>query len=145
MNELVLVKDLPGCPKGRIFKEDMHGGYFNSMTDEEAVNGKIKSYVFNKKEMEEYQNWFTDKARYELHDVDKYEKIDIPEDLQQICRDLAIVAQQHKLYRLSGTFSPPTHWGGQISFSWEDGRHGVKRNSISISSNFQVHTEIIHE
>ena len=60
------------------------------------------------------------------------EEIEIPEGLQQICRDLATVAQKHGLRSLSGNFQPNTNWGGDIHFRWTAG----------ITSNFHVHTKV---
>ena len=70
------------------------------------------------------------------------EKIEIPEELQQICRDLATVAQKHGLHSLSGNFQPSTNWGGDIHFRWSAGRHGVESDEIGITSNFHVHTKV---
>lgn len=70
-------------------------------------------------------------------------KVDIPEDLQQICRELAQVARKHELGSLSGKFQPLMHpWHGEISFSWESGRHMEDAGEIRISSQFFVHTKI---
>ena len=69
-------------------------------------------------------------------------KIEIPEELQQICRDLAKVAQKHGLYSLKGDFNPNTNWGGDVHFRWSAGRHSEESNHISITSNFYVHTKI---
>ena len=57
-NILILQKDLPFCPKGSKFKINTSGGYFNSMTDEEAISGKFKNYSFSKEEIEELPEWF---------------------------------------------------------------------------------------
>jgi hypothetical protein len=54
----VLLKDLPNCPKGRIFKEDINGNFFHSMSDEEGISGGYKSYKFTKEEVENNPNWF---------------------------------------------------------------------------------------
>jgi len=53
-----LLKDLPNCPKGRIFKENINGDYFHSMTDEEAINGILKNYDFSKEEVNNNTDWF---------------------------------------------------------------------------------------
>lgn len=75
---------------------------------------------------------------------DESEKIDIPEELQQICRDFGEVAKKHKLNRFSGNFTPGyLHpWNASISFRWESGRHEVETNEIHINSEFHVHTKI---
>ena len=73
------------------------------------------------------------------------DKIEIPEELQQICRDLAKVAQKHGLHTLKGDFSPNTNWGGDVHFRWSAGRHGAESNQISITSNFYVHTKVKSE
>lgn len=69
-------------------------------------------------------------------------KIDIPEELQQICRELAEVAQKHGLHALSGKFQPMTGWGGEISFGWHAGRHNEDSNELNISSTFYVTTNV---
>lgn len=56
--ELVLAIDLPSCPKGRVFKEDIEGNFYHSMTDDEAIEGKLKSYKFTKKEVLDNPQWF---------------------------------------------------------------------------------------
>ena len=62
------------------------------------------------------------------------EKINIPEDLQEICRELGKVAQNRGLTSLSGHFNAPNFhpWYGKISFSWEAGRHNEDSNKIKI-------------
>ena len=54
----VLLKDLIGCPKGRIFKQDAMGGFFHSMSDQEAIEGKLKMYLFKKDEVINNPEWF---------------------------------------------------------------------------------------
>lgn len=52
MNQKVLLlKDLPGCPAGRIFKENIKGDFFHSMTDQEVIDGTFKDYFFTKEEI----------------------------------------------------------------------------------------------
>lgn len=70
------------------------------------------------------------------------QKIDIPENLIQVCRDIAKVARQNGLLRFNGSFSPRGGWGGDISFSWEAGRHGEESDEIKISSQFFVFTKV---
>jgi len=69
-------------------------------------------------------------------------EINIPEDLQQVCRDLAKIAQQHGLYELSGRFQPRNGWHGEISFSWATGRHNEDDDKIKIASTFNVFTRV---
>lgn len=58
--QLVLKKPLPECPKGRILiKRDVpEGGFFISMTDDEAIDGTIKSYSFTNDEINKNPQWF---------------------------------------------------------------------------------------
>lgn len=70
------------------------------------------------------------------------QKIDIPDYIQDICRDFAKVAQKHKLLQFGGKFSQLGSWGGDISFSWEKGRHGEDSDQLQITSNFFVHTKV---
>lgn len=58
MKKLILLKNLPNCPKGRIFKQALNGDFFNSATDWEVTNNKIKSYVFTPKEIEKNKKFF---------------------------------------------------------------------------------------
>jgi hypothetical protein len=71
------------------------------------------------------------------------EKITIPEDLQQICRDFAAVAIKHELYYFNGSFVPRTNWGGEINFKWSAGRHNVGENELNISTQLFVNTKVI--
>ncbi len=72
------------------------------------------------------------------------EKIDIPENIQQICREIAKVAQEQGLDKLSCSFNcyKFSPWGSDIHFQWEMGRHGEDRNEIKISSQFTVFTTV---
>jgi len=58
MKTLILLKDLPNCPAGRIFKEDINGNFFLSMTDNEAIEGKLKLYKFTEEEVKNNNDWF---------------------------------------------------------------------------------------
>jgi len=51
--KIVMVKKaLPNCPVGRLFKLTVDGNhYYHSMTDEEAISGKLKAYIFSVKEV----------------------------------------------------------------------------------------------
>lgn len=69
------------------------------------------------------------------------EKITIPEDVQQVCRDFAKVAIKHGLYKMSGNFSP-SGWGADVSFSWNSGRHNEDSDRLSINSTIYVHTNV---
>lgn len=70
------------------------------------------------------------------------DKITIPEDIQQICKDICAIASKKGLRTMSGSFDPPGSWGGKVSFNWEAGRHGEDSNQIQISSQFYIHTTI---
>lgn len=72
----------------------------------------------------------------------KEEKITIPEEVIQICRDMAKVAQQHGLSQYSGEFYPPKYWGGKVGFRWDSGRHGIESNDLTVWSNFNVTTKV---
>jgi len=56
---VTLKKDLPNCPKGRKYKSDINGNYFHSMTDEEYIEGKLKTYKFTKEEVQSNPEWFS--------------------------------------------------------------------------------------
>lgn len=57
--QITLLKDLPSCPKGRIFISDINGDYFHSMTDKEYLEGNLKSYKYTKEEMNLNPKWFS--------------------------------------------------------------------------------------
>lgn len=56
----LLLKNLPNCPKGRLFKEDVNGNYFHSMTDDEVIEGKLTTYLFTKDEVLSNKKWFVE-------------------------------------------------------------------------------------
>lgn len=56
--QFILLKDLPGCPKGRIFKEDINGNYFHSMTDDEFLSKKYQPYNYSKDAVIGNGMWF---------------------------------------------------------------------------------------
>lgn len=70
------------------------------------------------------------------------EKINIPEELVQICRELAKVAQSNGLYSLQGEFRHPFEWGSSVGFKWEAGRHNEDAGEITVWSNLQVITRV---
>jgi hypothetical protein len=75
------IKELPGCPIGRIFKQDVSGDYYHSMSDDEAINGEFQTYEFPLDIMENTQ-WFAECndnfiARiYNPKNIDEYTDID---------------------------------------------------------------------
>jgi hypothetical protein len=75
---------------------------------------------------------------------DAKKAIGIPENIQQICKDLVKVAQENGLHELNASFQPPIElgWNGEVSFSWRRGRHNEEVNEIEISSRFFVHTHV---
>lgn len=55
----ILQKDLPNCPKGRVFKPTIDGTlYFLSMTNNEVINGNLHDYKFKPDEVENNILWF---------------------------------------------------------------------------------------
>jgi len=69
-------------------------------------------------------------------------EVNIPENIQEICRDFAEVAIKHGLYKFSGTFRPKEIWLADVSFNWEAGRHNEDSNQLKITSQFYVHTNV---
>ena len=61
--ELILIKDLPRCPKGRVFKQDVSGGFFHSISDSDI--DRYHSYHFTKEEIKEISDWFVVKNEKE--------------------------------------------------------------------------------
>ena len=68
--------------------------------------------------------------------------ITIPDELQQVCKDIAKVAREHKLYNLSGKFQSDIHWIGEVSFNWSAGRHNEDSDEIKIYFNMSVNSKI---
>lgn len=53
-----LLKDLPGCPKGRYFLQDVEGGWFTEMTTDEYISGKFQHYHIENKTVINNTDWF---------------------------------------------------------------------------------------
>ena len=83
----------------------------------------------------------------------------IPDEYQQLCKDLAKVLQDFNLengfgskelskektiYNFTGRLSISDPKMSDINFMWENGRHGADQNKISISTEIRVNT-IINE
>ena len=51
---LILLKDLPDCPKGSVFKETTNGNFFNARTD----------YVFSPGVIERNPGWFVRESSF---------------------------------------------------------------------------------
>jgi len=106
MKQYRLLKPLPGCPIGRIFKEDVDGEYYHSMSDDEAISGKYLMYVFTKKEVEINSDFFEEfngdnymVRIYNASNFDEFKEVDtgIPTQL--------VDEIQNALDRLSGKLS----------------------------------------
>lgn len=73
-------------------------------------------------------------------------KIDIPARHQEFCKAVARLAREHGLDEFSGSFKPgwkdPDNWQDQISFCWEQGRHGEDSDRIHMSSTKRIWTRI---
>ena len=70
--------------------------------------------------------------------------VEIPERHQAFCKAVAKLAREHGLKSFSGSYRPGygDAWRGDISFAWEDGRHGDAADRITIHSQFHVNTKI---
>jgi hypothetical protein len=63
----VLKKDLPNCPKGRVFRPTYDGThYFLSMTDNEVMSGRLHDYKFKAGEVENNPDWFKKETESDL-------------------------------------------------------------------------------
>lgn len=63
----ILKKDLPNCPKGRVFKPTYEGkDYFLSMTDNEAIKGVLPDYKFKADVVENNPDWFKKETESDL-------------------------------------------------------------------------------
>lgn len=58
MKIYTLKKSMPGCPAGRLFKQNSGGEYFHSMTDDEAVSGELVDYRLPRNVVEYNPDWF---------------------------------------------------------------------------------------
>lgn len=53
------IKELPGCPIGRIFKQNTDDDYYHFISDDEAISGEFQPYKFSLDIMENTQ-WFAE-------------------------------------------------------------------------------------
>jgi hypothetical protein len=106
MKQYRLLKPLPECPIGRIFKENVGGDYYHSMSDGEAIGGNYKMYVFTKEEVETNSDFFEEfngdnymVRIYNASNFDEFKEVDtgIPTQL--------VDEIQNALDRLSGKLS----------------------------------------
>jgi hypothetical protein len=69
---------------------------------------------------------------------------DIPLDIQEFCKAVAKVAKDHGMSNLHGTFRPnwKSEWRHDVSFSWEQGRHGENADRITISSQVTINAKL---
>jgi len=70
--------------------------------------------------------------------------MDIPEFHQDFCKAIARVCREHKVSRFTGTYRPGyrDQWRGDITLSWEAGRHEADVDKITIQSQVSVTTKI---
>lgn len=71
-------------------------------------------------------------------------KIEIPDDIQEICRNIAKAAQDSGLNKFECKFTPgfDSKWKYDVHFNWEAGRHGADSNKLFIWSQCTAHTQI---
>lgn len=69
---------------------------------------------------------------------------EIPQEVQEVARELARVAQKYNLSRLSGEFT--MHWQHpfreRLQFTWDSGRHGAEMNTLNLHTKFDVTTKV---
>lgn len=100
------IKELPGCPIGRIFKKNDYGDYYHSMTDDEAIGGDFYPYKFPSN-MVENSKWFAECndnfiARiYNPKNIDEYTDVDT--GIPNILVDTIEKALKEMGYNLSPT------------------------------------------
>jgi len=83
--------------------------------------------------------------------------MEIPEEYQQLCKDLAKVlrkfnndhgfieqdqSSEKTIYSFSGKISISDYKMSDIHFRWESGRHGGGEGKISINTTIRVETKI---
>lgn len=68
----------------------------------------------------------------------------IPENLIQVCRELADVARKHKLTRMAVTFDPNVFddWNSTVEATWQSGRHDDQSGTVRIRTQHYLHTQI---
>lgn len=59
---LILLKDLPDCPKGTVFKLNFNGGYYSLYNQE--VDPMILSYVFTQRAVDRNPGWFIKESEF---------------------------------------------------------------------------------
>lgn len=63
----ILKKDLPNCPKGKVFRPTYDGkDYFLSLTDNEHINGNFPDYKFKADVVENNTDWFKKETKSDL-------------------------------------------------------------------------------
>lgn len=53
-----LLKDMPNCPKGRQFLQDIAGDWFHRITAYEVIKGKFQDYKLSKQTVLDNPDWF---------------------------------------------------------------------------------------
>lgn len=64
--EIKLKKDLPSCPKGRVLKLDIAGGYFVSVKDYEIIDRSIIPYKYSFEDVLRNPDWFDFSSKSDL-------------------------------------------------------------------------------
>lgn len=72
------------------------------------------------------------------------DRIQIPTDIQEVCRKIAKAAKDAGLREFHGEFIPGSEfqWWDKVHFDWTQGRHGADSNKINIASMCLAHTFI---
>ena len=66
IDSYILLKDMPGCPKGRIFKRNVIGQHFTSIMDEEFLDiDCIQGYTIDSRFVENNTEWFKPNGQHQ--------------------------------------------------------------------------------
>jgi hypothetical protein len=83
MKQYRLLKPLPGCPVGRLFKADENGIYYHIMTEAESLQDGLKMYYFTTQDIIDNTDFFEllDSETFHIkiynsEDIAKYKLVD---------------------------------------------------------------------
>lgn len=70
--------------------------------------------------------------------------LEVPVDLIEVCREIAAVAHKHSLSNFTGRFNPGfgNPWRNEVTFHWEQGRHGADAMRLRIDTAAHITTTI---
>jgi hypothetical protein len=123
-----LLKPLPGCPVGRVFKQIGNGEYYHSITDAEALQDGLRMYYFDKNEVEGNPDFFEEMLSdnyyvkiFNPKNLDEYELVDtglseyIVDVIKQSLNDISTNLENSDRFSVTPMIILPQtydlHWG----------------------------------